>query len=43
LGDFTSSFEFYEGLRVLVPRGFVSALYAAISTTFGFMKLPQRS
>jgi hypothetical protein len=36
LGDFTSSFEFYEGLRALVPGGFTVALYAAVSATFGF-------
>jgi hypothetical protein len=29
-----SSFEFYEGLRILLPGGFVLGLYAAISETF---------
>lgn len=37
MGDVSSSsFEFYEGLRALVPGGFVVGLYAAVSTTFGF-------
>jgi hypothetical protein len=31
----SSSFEFYEGLRALVPGGLVVAMYAAISNTFG--------
>jgi hypothetical protein len=31
----SSSFEFYEGLRALVPGGFVVAIYAAICQTFG--------
>jgi hypothetical protein len=31
----SSSFEFYEGLRALVPGGFVVGLYAAIRETFG--------
>lgn len=31
----SSSFEFYEGLRTLVPGGLVVGLYAAILNTFG--------
>jgi len=31
----SSSFEFYEGLRVLVPGGLVVGLYAAVAETFG--------
>jgi hypothetical protein len=32
----SSSFEFYEGLRTLVPGGLTVGLYAAIADTFGF-------
>jgi hypothetical protein len=35
VGEISSSFEFYEGLRALVPGAFVVALYAAICKTFG--------
>jgi hypothetical protein len=31
----SSSFEFYEGLRTLVPGGLVVGLYAAVVATFG--------
>lgn len=34
----SGSFEFYEGLRVLVPGSFVVALYVAIGNTFGFVE-----
>jgi hypothetical protein len=32
----SSSFEFYEGLRVAVPGGIAVGVYAAVATTFGF-------
>ena len=31
----SSAFEFYEGLRVLIPGGLAVGLYSAIQTTFG--------
>jgi hypothetical protein len=31
-----SSFEFYEGIRIIIPGAFALALYAAIGQTFGF-------
>jgi hypothetical protein len=33
----SDSFEFYEGLRIVLPGTFVVALYAAIGSTFGFV------
>ena len=36
----SGSFEFYEGLRVLLPGTFVVALYGAVGTTFGFLSDP---
>jgi hypothetical protein len=35
----SSSFEFYEGLRALVPGGLVVGIYASISKTFGITSL----
>ena len=33
----SGAFEFYEGLRILIPGSFVLAIYVAIGNTFGFV------
>lgn len=33
----SGAFEFYDGLRILIPGTFVVALYVAIGDTFGFL------
>src|SRR4051794_37330359 len=36
IGDVgTSSFEFYEGIRILIPGAIAVALYTALSATYG--------
>ena len=33
----SGAFEFYEGLRILIPGSFVLAIYVAVGNTFGFV------